>query len=192
MSERPVLFSGEMVRAILEGRKTQTRRVVLLPKTRQQPLYQPTHQGGGMWADSHCLPFRCPYGEPGDLLWVRETWFNPDYEACGTKTNEMSYYRATDVSDEWSWRPSIHMPKWAARLWLRVTDVRVERLQDISEEDARAEASVKRQLKTNYGGGNSATWHFRRLWDSINAKRGYGWDTNPWVWVVSFEREDKA
>ena len=141
MTERPILFSAEMVRAILEGSKTQTRRVI-------KPV--PTFNGGGACHDADALqqdyvephwvfPEICKYGAPGDLLWVRETWgqypieLNP--EPCD------AWYKATSNGPPppFKWRPSIHMPRWASRITLRITDVRVERLQDISEDDARAE-----------------------------------------------------
>lgn len=165
MKERPILFSGPMVRAILDGRKTQTRRVV---KPRQ-----------GMLDDWTGLP--CPYGKPGDRLWVRETCYfeQPHGEVI---------YRADPGSEKaldpeftgLRWRPSIHMPRWASRITLEIVNVRVERLQDIRVDDARAE-------------GVTAKWPvhgFRNLWQSIN---GFGsWDANPWVWVVEFRNMERS
>jgi hypothetical protein len=184
MNEKPILFSGEMVRAILDGRKTQTRRV-MKPQPRQ--------------LENHIAiknrKRHCPYGKPGDLLWVRETWASHEYmddtrPSDFTKSAQMLplWYRANNQMynfNQGKWRPSIFMPRWASRITLRVTDVRVERVQDISEADARAEGVLK-------AGGASlslyaARHHFSQLWDRINAKRGYGWDINPWVWVVEFE-----
>ena len=195
MKERPILFSGPMVRAILEGRKTQTRRVVKpQPPTafvtvrvedgtqfswclRNQSAFD-LPESAADW-----LTLRCPYGVPGDRLWVRETW-----GSCTTNGTVCSGYRA-DVAlrpeieagvDRW--RPSIHMPRWASRLLLEVKAVRVERLQEISEDDAFAEGISGGDWLGNPVGT------YRELWDSINAKRGHSWESNPWVWVVEFER----
>lgn len=188
IKERPILFSSEMVKAILEGRKSQSRRVI-----KPQPK--------GAWA----APGRtmCPYGQPGDKLWVRETWClraTADHFEQGHKlfakgdwlagTYEFLrwdrvpmevLYRATD--DGRNWRPSIHMPRWASRITMVIRDIRVERVQDISEADAIAELGGRAAGIVNERG------HFMELWDSINAKRGFGWDANPWVWVVVFEKE---
>ncbi len=172
--EKPILFSGEMVRAILDGRKTQTRRVV---RREHIPFVHSLLAGwiSGRW--SH-LPL--PYGRPGDQLWVRETWLE---DTVGNIR-----YRATEraVQDgNWKWRPSIFMPRWASRISLEVTAVRVERVRDISEEDARAEGVDSIVATDTY---SSYRMGFRKLWDSINAKRGYSWESNPWVWVVEFKR----
>lgn len=202
MKERPILFNGEMIRAILDGRKTQTRRVV-------------KHIPALGRADDWCLKagegefarmvgnYRrfCPYGAPGDALWVRETWAEaPNSEDGGDGMTGYPIHRADyDPEDvqPLRWRPSIHMPRWACRLTLRVTGVRVERVQDISEEGATAEGiDMPRCDCTEWacencmgtGWGARPTEIFAGLWDSINAKRGYGWDANPWVWVVEFER----
>jgi len=189
MTERPILFSGSMVRAILNGRKTQTRR---LYKSR---CCDAETAAGPLGA----LP--SPYGSPGDRLWVRETW--------GRSAHDRMLYRASDdlvqavASDEggWvsnpTWRPSIHMPRWASRITLEIISVRVQRLQDISEHDAREEgveeldsgdvraADIWRMAKsmgdTTEG---SRTW-FACLWDSINGKRA-PWASNPWVWAIEF------
>lgn len=223
-SEHPILFTGEMVRAILAGTKTQTRRVA-----RPQPsfaysgtarvVYGPhpfspsafvgtpaegrvdgTDRDGWLAEDwcgnvvgaSEADALRCPYGVPGDTLWARETWAAvPAHD--DTKPSEIDrcreplWYRATDESNmRGRWRPSIHMPRWASRLSLRVTDVRVERVQDISEEDARAEGCSTMTQLAPFPALNSYVAGFQRLWDTINAKRGYSWASNPWVWVVSF------
>lgn len=184
MKERPILFSGSMVRAILDGRKTQTRRVV----TNARP-YTATDNGIDiLWATGS---LRCPYGQPGDRLWVRETWcLRP--EGYG--------YRADNNPDNnpLKWGPSIHMPRWASRITLEVTGVRVERVQDISEEDARAEGIRATRLShgsvvyhtDSYPTPNiygSAQERFVNLWHSINTPRGYPWESNPWVWVVAFK-----
>ena len=129
----------------------------------------------------------CPYGVPGDRLWVRETFYSN-----GMCKNTMScHYRATynglftPDTVPWKWTPSIFMPRWASRITLEITGVRVERVQDISEEDARAEG-----IPDEYRAGHRIYYRprFKTLWDSINAKRGFGWDSNPWVWVVEFKR----
>jgi hypothetical protein len=190
MKERPIIFSGPMVRAILDGRKTMTRRVV-------KP--QPKRQGPILAMDD--LP-RCPYGAPGDRLYVRETWrLSAHLDGCSPSKawNADSkqglvplaiQYRADShvelgaygdkISWTWGrWRPSIHMPRWASRIQLEVTGVRVERVQDTSEADIIEEGCPREYLL-------GSNW-FRPLWDSINAKRGYNWKSNPWVWCVNFE-----
>ena len=174
MKEYPILFSGPMVRAILEGRKTMTRRVI-------RPLGDHSYWSGN-----------CPYGQPGDRLWVQETWWtngeNKSIESCA--------YRARDKSPDHmlgeKWHPSIHMPRWASRLTLENISVRVERVQDISEEDARAEGvdPIVDALGNIYAqDGYSIGYRlaFTDLWDSINAKRGYSCESNPSVWVVEFK-----
>lgn len=178
MKERPILFRGEMVRAILSGIKTQTRRVLKpQPSFVNQcgiPFY-PDGKGPVDYRD-------CPYGQPGDRLWVRETWMKPeggalDYRAKWTPRDE----RKMPVHEKW--RPSIFMPRWASRITLGITDVRVERLQMITDSDSLAEGAghlYDAEVECPRAG-------FARLWDSINAKRGCGWNTNPWVWVVKFE-----
>lgn len=169
--ERPILFSGEMVRAILDGRKTQTRRVM-------------KHQNG-----AHLAFQKCPHGNPGDCLWVRES-FRLSVPAHEGQTG-YPIYRANFKDDPilGIWKPSIHMPRWASRITLEITGVRVERVRDISEEDAKAEGWPRDQelfptVNTSY----KANLWFERLWDSINAERGFGWDVNPWVWVLEFKR----
>ena len=189
---KPILFSGEMVRAILDGRKTQTRRVI-----KPQPsagVRRSVFVLSGL-EDGHGRELRCPYGRPGDTLWVRETWASHKY-MDDTKPSEFTagaqmlpvWYRADGVqSDErGKWRPSIFMPRWASRITLRVVDVRVEQVQDISEEDAVAEG-VTKNLPDGWICAESHRMIFKRLWNSINGTRGYAWYTNPWVWVVEFE-----
>lgn len=186
MTDRPILFNDAMVRAILSGAKTQTRRPV---KRESAP------SPGFVWAECLCGEIdpadrpcvTCegrfgdpPYGVPGDRLWVRECFAVPP----GSELREECAYRADFAPSETktngkTWTPSIHMPRWASRLTLRVTDVRVERLQDISERDATADlgaSPITRDCKVT---------KFARLWDDIYG----GWNLNPWVWVVSFERE---
>ena len=187
MKERPILFSVPMVRAILDGHKTQTRRVVS-PRIYCHELH------------------RCPYGVPGDQLWVRETWdlvpqdskpstdgssvWDIHYAAGGKeKTIEMPPRFNPVLYTPQRWRPSIHMPRLASRITLEVKDVRVVRVQDISRDDCLAEGIGTPCRKFGYHGEycNCIDW-FSNLWDSINAKRGFGWDVNPWVWVIEFER----
>ena len=198
--DRPILFSGEMVKAILEGRKTQTRRVIKpQPETVMDgEIDCAGNQCGYSWVLSwkgHELsPWRdCPYGNPGDVLWVRETWTDLRGMGFGNDPNTdkpWHYAYAADIkpgSDKEygvKWRPSIHMPREAARLFLRVKRVRVERLQDIMPDD------VLREGLWDVGTETAALDAFAELWNSIYAKRGYGWNTNPWVWVVEFEQRD--
>jgi len=204
MKERPILFSGEMVRAILDGRKTMTRRVIKPQPPISWDVCEPVEHTSGVFCfyrssdtDFHGYK-KCPYGQHGDRLWVKETWsqFAPRPKpGDGVPENACIDYRADysasalrrgldsdgDPYKPPSWRPLIHMPRWASRINLEVVSVRVERVQDISEDDARAEG-ISNPL------GSLALNIFPSLWDSINLKRGYGWDTNPWVWVIEFKR----
>lgn len=177
MKERPILFSGPMVRAILNGTKTQTRRIV-------KP--QPVHIDGlgTVMNPSVITGNSCKHGKPGDTLWVRETWAHRALRVSGPEGYGCPVFRADDVDRRLPsgpynrvdrWRPSIHMPRWASRITLQITAVRVERLQDISEEDAIAEG-------VEFGAKES----YRTLWDSINGAGA--WDANPWVWVIEFKR----
>lgn len=220
MTERPILFSAEMVRAILAGRKTQTRRLMKVQPYADSIVtvkhYHPTvidRHGdmqpgpeifGALWGNGE-YGIRCPYGAPGDLLWVREAFrYFPgtgshlwdgdrEYQADGAVksgrffTAEEWQSRGIKAKPEPRWRPSIHMPRWASRITLEVKSVRVERLQDISEDDARAEgvAPVGWVDETDVG-MSSYREGFSRLWDRINGSGA--WEANPWVWVLSFER----
>jgi len=189
---RPIIFPDPMIRALLDGRKTQTRRVL-----RPQPKWEetPTLCDDGVWRgryrhrfDVHVDEFGpCPYGAPGDLLWVRETWGAWPHMMGGVQRDTLAY-RATDdapPNENWRWRSPIHMPRWASRITLRLSDVRVQRVQNITSEDARAEGCG--------GDVNAEHWThdaktmFALQWDAINAKRGYPWESNPWVWVLRFE-----
>lgn len=208
MKERPILFSGPMVKAILEGRKTQTRRIVkhklaVGPSQIRSVGNGPEIYGaGGVW-----LPLQCPYGRPSDRLWVRETfstWHHGChwYECTPAGRSKVScsncFYRATHrfPDDDQRWVPSIFMPRWASRITLEVTSVRVERLNDISEDDAKAEGMHKFHGLELYGHdpsgtpgpmvGGSAAEAFFHLWKSINGESS--WDLNPWIWVVTFKR----
>lgn len=233
MKERPILFSAPMVNAILAGRKTQTRRVVKpLPSWQVHSVCDP-NGAADPWAVWFHYPDTdrvghlraCPYGVPGDRLWVRET-----FSYLGKKGRGPIAYRANTSDGERvrvdsPWHPSIHMPRWASRLTLEITEVRVQRLQEISEEDAIAEGveagdSGLECTECDWIGfedsrgvqesgpiddpfllcprcGEVCAHHpldelyrfgFLHLWDSINAKRGHGWEKNDWVWALSFRR----
>ena len=194
MKERPILFSGPMVLAIFEGRKTMTRRVI---KPKPWEIMSPKH-GDPKWpygfkyftgSDSQGEPFpmKCPYGQPSDRLWVRET-FAPRYFDNGKPAYRADWTgKAADLIPEPRWKPSIFMPHKLSSILLEVTAVRVERVQDISSRDSWNEgATCSCTSPVPQCAGNIEA--FRSLWDSINAKRGYGWDTNPWVWVVEFKK----
>ncbi|MGA7781148.1 MAG: hypothetical protein WCA85_26045 [Paraburkholderia sp.] len=152
----------------------------------------------GAYSEDGSWGCKCPYGTPGDRLWVRETFAHMyrGNAAPETRCDDDVVYRADGFShDEYaygSWKPSIHMPRWASRITLEVTGVRVERLCDISEQDAAAEGMVPRwpdgvEIRHDCS-SNMCRDLFRTLWDGLNAGRGYGWDANPWVWVVEFRR----
>lgn len=227
--ERPIIFNTEMVKAILEGRKTQTRRVLKINgKIVTHPEERIKLQDDGVVyfsLNSMSGPYKCPYS-PGDILWVRETWsyeeYNKDcgepegylYKADYVNDKESEIYRLEGIKngmDIWKWRPSIHIPRKAARIFLKVKNVWVKRLQDITEEDAKAEGvewlaeisayknylwhgsyNVPKNLielwPYQYSGYSSARDSFSSLWQLLYAKRGYGWETNPWVWVIEFEK----
>lgn len=218
MTERPVLFNDAMVRAVLSGRKTQTRRV--LPPV--VDLRGPPHAGEAppdvllmvrRSADADWTPLPCPYGAPGDRLWVREAWsLGRVMRDCEGTPDDVMYWsgplpkvdpRGARLVDDWSvgyratsgdegpWRPSIHMPRWASRLTLRVTSVRVERVQSITEADAEAEGAGFADAPCEWTGMEPGYRQgFAHLWARVNAERpDIGWPANPWVWVVGFERE---
>lgn len=192
MKEHPILFSSAMVCAILEGNKTQTRRVL----RDQNPIdlgasmhgahlsRRAVHDRGRLVGHRDAF-VHCPYGVPGDRLWVRETFMRETED--GTPTGGL-IYRATnkpepDGATPLRWTPAIHMPRTACRLRLEVTTVRVERLQDITEDDAFAEGC--------FALGDcecTARRQYQLLWDDLNAARGFGWQVNPWVWVITFKR----
>lgn len=230
MKERPIIMGAESIRAILAGKKSQTRRIIK-PRIYPTAIYEGFIDGQHQLYESRGgLVYRrnCPYGVPGDRLWVRETWrimsmpedpirfqYKADmavneeraYEDCGwtCERYEQWYERqARKVQEDcdkaglpkdedapgynWTietcptrWQPSIHMPKFAARIWREVVSIRVERVQDITIADAIAEG-----YETNLRWPDPIDW-FRDLWDSLNAKRGHAWSANDWVWVVSFK-----
>jgi hypothetical protein len=193
MNEKPILFSGPMIRAILEGRKTQTRRVVKPQPPEGYKIYGPevyepavSDKYGNLVPgkpvygiyNSDDWGVKCPYGRPGDQLWVRETfrWFDALIESDMDGVYSGWMYKANiPDAEEFTWKPSIHMPRHASRIHLEIIDIHLERLQYITDQDCEAEGVENRQT-------------FRQLWDSINAKRGYSWGVNPRVWVIEFRR----
>ena len=215
MKERPILFSGTMVKAIFDGRKTQTRRVMRLQPTSPATIFD---VAGGLpvWAiwpseelDDAGHPkdhgIKCPYGRPGDRLWVREAWritTKDNHPTLGYRFGEQcvpGYHGTRMVGGlmlSWAelkrcddcWRPSIHMPRWASRITLEITAVRVERLQAISEDDARAEGCTGNcpvgNIRAHKAGPFS--YEYAQLWDKINGDGS--WAANPWVWVVEFRK----
>lgn len=196
MSIKPILFNTEMVRAILDGRKTCTRRVI-----KPQPDGKCTYPlgfvadstekkemgcfGFGINEYGGSIQYAKPSYQPGDILYVRETWKKVP--------NGYYYYedwQRDDIADVTKWKPSIHMPKEAARIWLKVTDVKVERLQEISGEDLTKEGIDL--FRSNYV--RVAFDEFKNIWNFTIKKSDidrYGWDANPWVWVIEFERCEK-
>ena len=184
MTEHPLLLNDEMVRAVLDGRKTQTRRPMQTGILAHSEL---TVEGShGKWAhvgnnSGDRYPVKCPFGAPGGTLWVRETHYR--WTGCGEPPEHFQRDRCYADDPELSAMqrgaslvtvPSIHMPRWASRITLVVRSVRVERVQDITPMDCKAEGTTGREA-------------FGALWDSIYAKRGLGWDVDPWVWVVEWE-----
>ncbi len=228
LRERPILFSGPMVRAILNGSKTQTRRVVKPQPTNRHVFravsghewlgHERTWLWDARWEDERGRhgtfvgDFRCPYGQPGDRMWVRESWATPTSydslspsEAMATMGQRLPFgapqvwYRASTREQNQAnhrWRPSIHMPRRISRLTLEITEVRVERLQEITEADARAEGITDGGCLScgesePCGCANpapDARDSFAWLWNQINEARGFGWHANPWVWVIGFRR----
>jgi hypothetical protein len=206
MKERPILFTTEMVRAYLAGKKTQTRRVI-----KPQPFgwaehiepypcdKLPGYGQPGDWLQASeyyhkaCgLGCKCPYGNPGDVLWWRETWASHSMMS-GIKPSELPkvgpfFYRADPEINEshYWWRPSIFMPRWASRIQTPIVSVRVERVQEITEKDARTEGVPG--IATHEPYPRQYRDSFEVLWNVINAKRGYSWESNPWVWVIEFSR----
>ena len=209
MKERPILFSAPMVRAILAGTKTQTRRA-LAPDLFMSSGGAVVRMASAGPATTGIREAHCPYWrEPGDRLWVRETWREWSdaawhYAADGLvlpkqRDRELAEFlaqRAPFTWESYTWRPSIHMPRWASRITLEVTGVRVERLQDISEADATAEGTPCYVCDRPMDGRSEDDCHcfhrraaasdYRMLWESINGPGS--WDANPWCWVIEFRR----
>ncbi len=226
MKERPILFSGPMVRAILEGRKTQTRRVVKWQGPKDFPHYfNRAFLDNPAGIKRLCVPFRHPeefdagdgnpahrhyppYGEPGDRLWVRETWGIMDTEGdtvmiaraermppgktLADTDGGLELFQVESDTARWAekridterWRPSIFMPRWASRITLEITGVRVERLQEISDADAISEGVTVDPDANKWPICTPSKW-YAYLWDSINFSRA-PWASNPWVWVIEF------
>ncbi|HEY5657697.1 MAG TPA: hypothetical protein VIY27_07890 [Myxococcota bacterium] len=233
MTEHSILFSGPLVRALLDGSKTQTRRIlkpapVVIVDDRGDGVAREVERwcvNHGQWlgsAHEEHLTRRCPYGVPGDQLWVRETWRVMDiieharevqilYEANNTRRWVKAQDTNTRTAAAWirhlqqseerrakktrrlhQKRPSIFMPRWASRLTLDVTNVRIERVQAISEEDARAEGVLGvacNRIGPDFGKTQGRREGFQHLWDSINAKRA-PWASNPWVWCIDFKSRE--
>lgn len=213
MRERPILFNGPMVRAVLNGDKTQTRRAKALDY-----FSNPENDPAGWWCarvdagvaymvyknSPHERAVKCPYGQPGDRLWVRETWQHANHPFGPYQEHTPIFYRADYLDDPHGpdgelsaegryreWRPSIHMPRAACRLVLEVARVRVERLQAINHMDALAEGvgvnpSAAGVTMTTPPGESLPRVMFRALWEQINGPGA--WDVNPWVWAVEFRR----
>ena len=228
MRELPILFSTPMVQAILNGTKTQTRRIFKDENGEARISTDVTRVNvstngvatltfplaDGTFA-TKVYTYKCPYGGIGDRLWVRETWANTERGDLLSKPlipfyyNKAIAYKAdcdkevfslggnyTPREYDFKWHPSIHMPRWASRITLEITNIRLERVQDITEEDARAEG-VERQkdglykdylLREHVSGCSTSEASFQTLWESINAKRGFGWGKNLWVWAIGFQR----
>ena len=209
--ERPILFSASMVRALLANTKTQTRRAIKAPVSVTSFEHFHEERWDRMQGDRRGDTVRCPYGKPGDRLWVREAWraeltwdsikpsdIPPEaalwYEADGQQRNNGMGHKFKGKL-----RPSMFMPRWASRITLEVTDVRVERLQDISEADAQAEGTPCYVCGGHLHGLSEDDCHcfhrkatasdYRSLWESINGEGS--WSLNPWVWVVSFHRMEE-
>lgn len=234
MKERPILFSAPMIRALLAGTKTQTRRILKVPHENPLGKWEVLPWGGpngGRTRDGKTVPYQnvightrtgeiiaCPYGQPGDRLWVRETWrigedvgegwsldsepgdLHLIYDADGARdyrsfpedyrwpSNGKVVHNSEGTPDHWisyGSFPSIFLPRWASRITLEITAVRVERLQDISEADARAEGCTGHWVE-EAPAADQARFDYRELWEQINGPGS--WDANPWVWVVSFKR----
>ena len=209
MAIKPILFNTEMVRAILEGRKSCTRRIAkgFIPDDAVWGYTAFTPKGyiscRGTFADGYGEKFFKLPCEPGDILYVRETWCD-DRQFTHDSTPGRYFYKASENGD-FKWKPSIHMPKEAARIWLKVTNVRVERLQEITPKDAKnegvgnlfyedigySEKNYGTEVDPEYG---IAKEQFAWLWDSTIKKSDlaqYGWDANPYIWVIEFEKCEK-
>lgn len=187
MKERPILFSGPMVRAILDGRKTQTRRAVKTPIWTGRD--DPNPAAPNRYGDVATIK-PCPYGQPGDRLWVRET-FAPLVGGPFAPDNPIMYKATVEKPEIWSWKPSIFMPRWASRITLEITGIRIQRVQEISCDDCRAEGCGTEEIPWCGDGYTRHPWvdTYRRLWNDINAD---SWGDNPWVWVIEFRQIQNA
>ncbi len=224
MKEHPIIFNTAMVQAILAGRKTQTRRIIkpqpdLFYMEEERDDYSvavgkycpvmvdekneveyPGDEIFGAYTTDGVWGVKCPYGEAGDRLWVRETWSpwaDEESQLAAMGENDKCLYKADyrtgcpplEIGGDYHWHPSIHMPREYSRIDLEITDIRAERLQDISEADIKAEGISPYTFARGVLSDNPPEfrWAFIKLWDSINAKRGYGWEANPWVWPIKFK-----
>lgn len=194
--ECPIIFSAPMVRAILDGQKMQTRRIIKPQPKLSKDGFRWCWKNHEIGTDNPIrwilLP-KCPYGKPEDRLWVRESFCINNGQDGTSGLVYKEGYHARFIP---KWKPSIHMPRWASRITLEITNVRVERVQDIYEADAfeegiNTESDEYMRLERDQNGGavgSPAIQMFRGTWDFRYAKRGYGWDKNPWVWVIEFKR----
>lgn len=210
VKERPIIFSGAMVRAILEGRKTQTRRIVSFGNSkpftlaRSWPYVKKLEDGTWMWSDSPDFNYppeymrdgvKCPYGRAGDRLWVRETFYHP--KGAPRMPVEYKANLEPQQAEAMRWKPSIHMPRWASRIDLEITGIRVERVQEITEKDAIAEGMPSRTLALKNSESSSISFGpiimFGNHWNKLFGYKGVGdepyhYGNNPWVWVISFNK----
>lgn len=204
MTEHSIIFNGDMVRAILRGEKAQTRRPVK-PQPATGCIYSinGAHNAALHLTDAGCqvryIPptgrskdhlLLCPFGQPGDRLWVRETFAlgEPPYFGVAYRADEGD--NPEDVGGErQKWTPSIHMPRYLSRITLEITDINVERVQDITADEAIKEGVVDPIMGTY---GLSPKTVFRDMWNDIYAERGLGWNENPWVWAITFRRVETS
>jgi hypothetical protein len=205
MKQRPIIMTAESVRAIEGDCKTQTRRVIMPQPTGGFLGFIRERKTHWFRGETRTLEVKCPYGQPGDRLWVRETWacvkwfdhFKPSEIPKGDERWPSVFFSAWTgaARNAWcrgKWRSARFMPRWASRFTLEVISVRVERLNEISKEDAKAEGMYCGFIGGSYdfpiGPYDAYTANYRKAWDEINAKRGYPWESNCWVWVIEFKR----
>lgn len=205
--ERPILFSTEMVKAILEGRKTQTRRILKIDYDfYKNRCIKIDNRGNNFWSIINKYNYmhvyqnlRCAYGKVGDILWVRETWLKqPNITSKmlvdGADTCDKYYYKASEdknrleqlISLGWKVKPSIHMPREACRIKLKITHIAISKLQNIGTFDLLREGMTSKLR--DYDAELDLYNQYSQLWDKLNKERGYSWESNPFVWVISFEK----
>jgi hypothetical protein len=221
MKERSIRFFGEQIRAIIDGKKTQERRIIKMVHRKDCPWKRDDNDrepyewvetgdensGHDYSSPCRCIIHNCPYGEAGDMLWVKESFQIGHLKhekskeftlLCATGDSDRDgtiFYAADDITRAPTWRPSIHMPRWASRITLKIESICVERLHDISEEDAQAEGLLpitgnppRIVCNTPIDMNPTARELYKISWDGGNAKRGFDWDSNPYVWVIKFKR----